>query len=365
MAKMIACRNCLIARSSSTQAYSQPGNRARVGLRVNTTKQTAPSTLLFKQSPVSGTTELAALKATRKTTVMTCSRSPVVTRASGEEGRLSSVPVMINDCSGKMGHAVAEAAVEAGLTLVPFALTGNAAETVACGGVAVKLVGVDEDRDALMEKLKVEYPGMIVVDYTVPVAAEANAEFYTKHGLSFVMGTTGADSAKMASMAKDAGVHAVIAPQMGKQVVAFQAAMELMAEQFPGAFSTYKLRVVESHQSTKVDTSGTAKAIVSSFQKLGCKFDVEDIEKVRTANEQTNVMGVPEAHLKGHAFHTYELTSPDGQVQFKFEHNVCGRSIYAQGTVDAVLFLHSKVQAKASKQVYDMIDVLREGDMRD
>ena len=59
----------------------------------------------------------------------------------------------------------------------------------------------------------------------------------------------------------------------GTQVVAFQATMELMAEQFPGAFAGYRLQVVESHQRSKVDTSGTARAIVQSFQKLGLHFD--------------------------------------------------------------------------------------------
>ena len=49
--------------------------------------------------------------------------------------------------------------------------------------------------------------------------------------------------------------------------------MELMAEQFPGAFAGYRLQVVESHQRSKVDTSGTAKAIVQSFQKLGLDFE--------------------------------------------------------------------------------------------
>ncbi|KAL4602824.1 hypothetical protein ACB092_10G082100 [Castanea dentata] len=69
---------------------------------------------------------------------------------------------------------------------------------------------------------------------------------------------------------EDSKVYAVISPQMGKQVVAFLAAMEIMAEQFPGAFSGYSLQVMESHQSSKVDTSGTAKAVISCFQKLGC-----------------------------------------------------------------------------------------------
>ncbi len=54
-----------------------------------------------------------------------------------------------------------------------------------------------------------------------------------------------------------------------RQVVAFQAAMEILAENFPGAFSGYKLEVTESHQRQKADTSGTAKAIVGSFAKLG------------------------------------------------------------------------------------------------
>jgi dihydrodipicolinate reductase len=56
------------------------------------------------------------------------------------------------------------------------------------------------------------------------------------------------------------------------QVVAFQQMMQIMADQFPGAFSGYKLSVVESHQRNKADTSGTAKAVVQSFAKMGVDF---------------------------------------------------------------------------------------------
>lgn len=48
--------------------------------------------------------------------------------------------------------------------------------------------------------------------------------------------------------------------------------MEMMAQQFPGAFSGYNLAVTESHQRTKADTSGTAKAVVGSLQRLGLDF---------------------------------------------------------------------------------------------
>ena len=34
---------------------------------------------------------------------------------------------------------------------------------------------------------------------------------------------------------------------------------------------------MESHQASKLDVSGTAKAVISCFQKLGAKFDEEQV----------------------------------------------------------------------------------------
>jgi 4-hydroxy-tetrahydrodipicolinate reductase len=215
-----------------------------------------------------------------------------------------------------------------------------------------------------MQDVKREYPGVVIIDYTLPGAVMGNAAFYCEHGVPFVMGTTGGDRTKLVDDTRAAGVFAVIAPQMGKQVVAFQATMQNMAQNFPGAFEGYTLEVIESHQRSKVDTSGTAKAIVESFQGLGLSFNVNQIKKVRVRQAQVNDMHVPEDHIDGHAFHTYRLTSPDGTVSFEFQHNVCGRTIYAEGTVDATLFLHSKIQEGADRKVYDMVDVLRAGSMR-
>lgn len=275
--------------------------------------------------------------------------------------------LMVNSCTGKMGRAVAEAALRAGLELVPYSLCGAAeaasSSSLDISGQQVQLVGPDK-RDALIEQVKQQYPSLIMVDYTVPDVIHEMCDLYIKHKTPFVMGTTGGDRAKLAADVKAADLYAVIAPQMGKQVVAFQAMMEMMAEQFPGAFSGYTLRVIESHQSSKKDTSGTAKAIVASFNKLGPEFDVSQIQLVRDRESQLGRMGVPEEHLPGHAFHTYQLVSPDGSVAFEFQHNVCGRSIYAEGTVDAALFLARKIQEGAPQKLYNMVDVLRAGAMR-
>ena len=57
-------------------------------------------------------------------------------------------------------------------------------------------------------------------------------------------------------------------------------------------------------------------------------------------------------------------------MSLEFQHNVCGRSIYAEGTVDACCFLSRKMAAAAAgggaggKTVFSMADVLEEGEMQ-
>ena len=138
------------------------------------------------------------------------------------------------------------------------------------------------------QKVKERYPGLVVVDYTTPTCVNGNAEFYASNGVPFVMGTTGGDRAAVAAAAEAAGVYAVVAPQMGKQVVAFQAMMELMAREFPGAFQGYNLTVTESHQRNKADVSGTAKAVVASMQRMG----VEGFSEVGEVSRAGAVWGM-------------------------------------------------------------------------
>lgn len=88
------------------------------------------------------------------------------------------------------------------------------------------------------------------------------------------------------------------------------------------------------------------------------------IKKVRDKGAQLDEMHVPSNALDGHAFHTYTLTSPDDSVSFQFQHNVCGRQIYAEGTVDAAIFLSKQVKSQTEQRIFNMIDVLKAGAMR-
>jgi len=273
-------------------------------------------------------------------------------------------PILVNSTAGKMGFATAESVVYAGLDLVPVSFAAlNSKEQVDVEGVPVDVYPIEE-RESVIRDVKKRYPELIVIDFTLPDAVNSNAEFYIQNNIPFVMGTTGGDRTKLLKDVADAKLYSVIAANMGKQIVALQAMLQYAAKEFPGAFSGYKLDVVESHQSTKVDTSGTAKDIVTSFNKLGMPCEEKDIRKVREAAEQMGEMKVPEEYLSGHAFHTYTLTSDDGTVNFQFQHNVCGRRFYAEGSVDAALFLAREIANKSEKRLFDMVDVLNAGAMR-
>lgn len=274
------------------------------------------------------------------------------------------IDVMVNGIPGSMGRIVAETCIARGLSLVPFSLTGeqiveSESEIL---GKKVELLK-PSNREARIAEILSKYPNLIAVDFTHPTAVNDNAKFYVAHKIPFVMGTTGGDREALKNLVAEANHPCVVAPNMAKQIVAFQAMIEWLSQTFPTAFEGYKLSIVESHQKTKADTSGTAKAVAKSFENMGLDFDESQIVKIRDDRESVEKMDVPEEYLTGHAFHTYALDSADGTVHFEFRHNVCGRKIYAEGSVDAVNFLAGEI-ARGNARPFDMMDVLRSGKMR-
>ncbi|MBI4158802.1 dihydrodipicolinate reductase [Candidatus Woesearchaeota archaeon] len=278
--------------------------------------------------------------------------------------------VMVNGLPGKMAIEVAGLIKSGryfsdkycGFDLAGYSLTSSdQTEGIAVGASRdVEPIRPDQREDGI-RRLKEVYEGRTVlsVDYTTPEAVNGNADFYCRHGLPFVMGTTGGDRAALEARVRDSDVVAVVAPNMAKQIVALQAMFAYAAMTFPGAFEGYTLEVQESHQAGKKDTSGTAKAMVGYFNELGVPFVIEDIIKYRDPVVQERLIGVPKKHLGGHGWHGYVLNTGHGDVEFCFKHNVNGRRVYAEGTLDALRFLQKKVEAGEKGKVYSMIDVLK------
>ena len=229
--------------------------------------------------------------------------------------------VMVNGLPGNMAKEVAEQIRNSNdMELSNYAFTGKGMPC-SCGVLERKIHLISpENKTSFLKQNKISSP-FLSVDYSHPSAVNSNCDFYCNNNLPFVMGTTGGNREVLEQRVRDSNIVAVIAPNMAKQIVAFQAMMKYAAETFPNAFRGYELQITESHQSGKADTSGTAKAMLQYFNQLGIPFVKNQIRMIRDLSCQKN-MGVPEEHLGGHGWHTYTLNSGEGDVLFSFTHNL-------------------------------------------
>lgn len=272
----------------------------------------------------------------------------------------ASIPVILSGLPGKMAAEVAaeiaDCGTSAGISLAPVAFGSAAREGQAArvGNREFRILGPDA-----RETYEIA-PGVFVIDYTEPAVALANIDFYTQRRIPFVMGTTGFDLARARALVERAGIPAVIAPNMAIPIVLMQIALEHIAREFPGALAGHSFTITESHQATKKDTSGTAKAVVSDFARLGLPIAQSDIRMVRDPEVQSATLGVAPEHLAGHAYHFYELASPGRDLRMKLSHEIDGRRVYARGTLAAVRFLARRVHEGTRGAVYTMKDVARD-----
>jgi len=272
---------------------------------------------------------------------------------------MSRIKIMINGIPGNVAANVAKhVLMDNHFELMPFSLTGPEIKETEykIDSNIIRLVS-PEFRDQFVSEIKNH--DFISVDYTHPLAVNDNAGFYCKNNLPFVMGTTGGDRKLLEETVESSSIPAVIAPNMAKQIVGLQAMMDWASKTFPDLFKGYSLEIKESHQKGKADTSGTARAMVKYFNSLGISFSEKDIIKERDPEVQKNQWEVPEKYLGGHGYHTYTLISPDKTANFLFSHNINGRDIYAEGTLDAVAYLDDKVKKGIKGKVFTMIDVLK------
>ncbi len=275
---------------------------------------------------------------------------------------MDAIKIMVNGLPGSMASNIVQQAIkDARFEVLPYSLTGPEITASQCDVAhqAITLIHPDKRNEAIA-KIKSDSAPFVSIDYTHPSAVNPNAEFYCKNGLAFVMGTTGGDRTLLEETVRTSGISAVISPNMAKQIVGFQAMMAYASEVFPNLFEGYTLEIKESHQKGKADTSGTAKAMVNYFNALGTSFSEQDIFKERDPEMQQSAWGIPHRFLAGHGYHTYTLVSQDKTVTLQFSHNVNGRDVYAQGTLDAVVYLHKKIAQDVRGTVFSMIDVLKD-----
>lgn len=255
---------------------------------------------------------------------------------------------------GNMGRLIAERVLEqSDMELLPVALELDYGQILVPPNFQIKFVSPQRHEETII-KLKPD----VVVIFSVSEAVIAIMKLCAKLGVPCVVGTTGVDRKLMKDVISGSYVSAVIAPNMGIPIVLLQNAIENVARAFPDSLKGYSLKMWESHQASKPDTSGTARALVQSFNLLGIPFKDEQIEKVRIPGTQELILRVPKDDLNGHAIHHIEIGSPEGDVVIEIKITVLGRKVYVEGVLWAIRFLIRNQDIRGA--TYNMFDVLSE-----
>lgn len=327
------------------------------------------------------------------------------------------IPIMLSGVRGKVGSEIVkrlDAGVD-GFELIPYALGGKTGGVGYGNGDFFDLnIFTPNRHDYGLDAATSQYPDVIVVDFSRG-GIDDIAGLCADKGIPFVTGATDGDNELIKSYVAGSDISAVVAPNMSREIVTVQEFMRSYAEKHPEKWTGYNLIIKESHQAAKgKETSGTARAMVNYFQKLGIDIRANEIISFRDPSDQIS-FDVPEKYLDGHGWHTYTLGPPhdmglefdaefiaafremltsrfsenghtfdtksgediinslfvesnDGGVRIGIseldcdcviiEHNVNGRSTYVDGTLDAVRFLDRKRSEGSKGEVFDMLDVL-------
>ena len=269
------------------------------------------------------------------------------------------IDVMVVGLPGSMATCAAKRIIkEKDIQLIPYSITGNDIddEFIELGNTKISLIREKDNvrKSSIINKSR----PFIAVDYTEPNAVHKNIEYYCRNDIHFIMGTTGVVINKIKQNIAESNICAIIAPNMAKQIVALQAMLEYASNMFPNSFNNYTLNITESHQKSKLDTSGTARAMIQYFNMFGIPFDESMINKIRNPIDQMKI-GIPDEAIEGHGWHKYTMLSSDKTVHIEITHNVNGREIYANGTVDSIYYLNGKINSGEVGKIFSMIDVLK------
>ncbi len=109
------------------------------------------------------------------------------------------------------------------------------------------------------------------------------------------------------------------------------------------------VNIIESHQLGKKDTSGTARLVANT---LG--IEEWTIKPVRDVGVQ-RLLGVPEEHLNGHAYHDFIFR--DSSVEIKVSTKIHGRKTYAEGAL-AVAEAITSANPPLAHGVYELKDIM-------
>jgi 4-hydroxy-tetrahydrodipicolinate reductase len=191
-------------------------------------------------------------------------------------------------------------------------------------GHSVRVLGEEENRNAMALTAPFLAGFDAVIDFTTPEAAVSNMRACLANGAHMVVGTTGwydhLNDMRSLAARKDAGFLYGTNFSLGVQAI-YRLARELAI-----AVPTYQFKITETHHAEKKDApSGTALSIRQVVQTVHPSLHVEIVSK-----REGDVAGV----------HILEARSADETIELK--HESFSRRAFAEGAVRAAEWIVGK-----------------------
>lgn len=208
----------------------------------------------------------------------------------------------------------------------------------------MELVAALGSKDSLDKVL--EAGATHVVDLTVPAVSEANVRFAVEHDLHAVVGTTGWDDAKRASLTELLTQH----PQTGVLIAPNFALGSVLASAFAAKASQYfeSVELIELHHPNKVDApSGTAVRTAELIAKsraaagVGLSPDATETSLEGARGATVDGIHVHAVRLRGLVAHQEVLMGGEGE-QLTIRHDSYDRVSFMPGVLLGLRTVASK-----------------------
>jgi 4-hydroxy-tetrahydrodipicolinate reductase len=225
-----------------------------------------------------------------------------------------------------MGQAVLETAADRDDVTVRFGVAPEPVES------SVPVVTPGE----IPEAIEVHDPDAIV-DFTVPEATLALAEYCAAAGVPMVTGTTGFDDTDLERL-EDLSADAAMlrATNFSRGIQAFLRALEPALAALDG----YDVELAETHHNDKIDApSGTAKTIletVTDHRDLEPAYGREGVHP--RADDEIGVLVSRLGDVRGE----HEVRLGDNDEVLTIGHRAEDRGVFAAGALDAAVWLSAR-----------------------
>ena len=265
---------------------------------------------------------------------------------------LSPLAIAVAGATGRMGHMLIEAIIDAD----DYRLTGalDMATSPAQGHDASAWLGKTSGVKVTADLQQGLHKSQFLIDFTRPEGTMAHLQVCRDLGVKVIIGTTGFNDeqkAKIAEIAKDIAI--VMAPNMSVGVNVTLKLLEMAAK----AMSTgYDIEIIEAHHRHKVDApSGTALKMGEVIaQALGRDLKDCAVYAREGVTGERDPSSIGFATIRGGDIvgdHTVLFAGTGERIELT--HKSSSRATYVQGSLRATRFL-----ATQERGLFDMFDVL-------